>query len=43
MKQLSRIPVKNVDANFEREPLFPFHFKGSVITEIWQVAAYLEG
>ena len=43
MSQLSRIRVKNVDANFEREPLFPFHFKGSVITEIWQTAAYLEG
>src|SRR5829696_5114562 len=43
MKQLSRIRVKNVDANFEREPLFPFHFKGSVINEIWQTAAYLEG
>ena len=43
MKQLSMIRVKNVDANFEREPLFPFHFKGSVITEIWQTAAYLEG
>jgi len=43
MKQLSGIRVKNVDANFEREPLFPFHFKGSVINEIWQIAAYLEG
>jgi len=37
------IRVKNVNANFEREPLFPFHFKGSVINEIWQTAAYLEG
>src|SRR6185503_3913686 len=37
------IRIKNVNASFEREPLFPFHFKGSVINEIWQTAAYLEG
>src|SRR6476659_1562355 len=43
MKQVSRIAVKNVNADFEREPLFPFHFKGSVINEIWQTVAYLEG
>ncbi len=43
MKQLSRIRIKNVDSNFEREPLFPYRFKGSVITEAWQTAAYLEG
>ncbi len=24
------------------EPLFPYHFKGSVITEAWQTAARLE-
>src|SRR4029079_6904897 len=35
--------VKNVNADFEREPLFPFHFKSSVINEIWQTVAYLEG
>ncbi|MBS1576878.1 MAG: mandelate racemase/muconate lactonizing enzyme family protein [Bacteroidetes bacterium] len=42
MKTLSRIRIKDVNANFEREPLFPYRFKGSVITEGWQAAAYLE-
>ena len=41
-KHFSKIRIKNVDSNFEREPLFPYHFKGSVITEGWQVAARLE-
>ena len=43
MKSLSRIRIKNVDLNFEREPLFPYRFKGSVITEGWQIASLLEG
>src|SRR4030095_268330 len=38
----AKIRIKNVDSNFEREPLFPYHFKGSVITEAWQTAAKLE-
>src|SRR5690242_17931811 len=42
MQQPATIKVKNVDSNFEREPLFPYHFKGSVITEAWQTAARLE-
>ena len=42
MKKLSPIRIKNVDSNFEREPLYPYRFKGSVISEGWQVAAYLE-
>src|SRR5688572_20662018 len=42
MKHLSKIRIKKVDANFEREPLFPYRFKGSVITEAWQTAALLE-
>jgi L-alanine-DL-glutamate epimerase-like enolase superfamily enzyme len=37
------IRIRNVSSNFEREPLFPYRFKGSAITESWQVAAYLEG
>lgn len=37
-----KIRIKNVDCDFEREPLFPYRFKGSVITEGWQVAAWLE-
>jgi len=39
---LATIRIKNVDSNFEREPLIPYRFKGSVITEGWQTAAYLE-
>ena len=41
-KTFSKIRIKNVDSNFEREPLFPYRFKGSVITEGWQIAAWLE-
>ena len=41
--QSVRIRIKNVDSNFEREPLFPYRFKGSAITESWQTAAFLEG
>ena len=43
MKPSSNIRIKNVDSNFEREPLFPYHFKGSAITQCWQTAAWLEG
>ncbi len=42
MKTSATIRIKNVDSNFEREPLIPYRFKGSVITEGWQTAAYLE-
>jgi L-alanine-DL-glutamate epimerase-like enolase superfamily enzyme len=42
MKASKTIRIRNVDSNFEREPLTPYRFKGSVITEGWQVAAYLE-
>jgi hypothetical protein len=41
--QPANIRIKNVSSNFEREPLFPYRFKGSAITESWQVAAFLEG
>jgi L-alanine-DL-glutamate epimerase-like enolase superfamily enzyme len=37
-----QIRIKNVSANFEREPLNPYRFKGSAITDSWQVAALLE-
>jgi L-alanine-DL-glutamate epimerase-like enolase superfamily enzyme len=40
--QPKSIRIKSVDSNFEREPLTPYRFKGSAITEGWQVAAYLE-
>ena len=42
MKVISPIRIKNVDSNFEREPLYPYRFKGSVISEGWQTAAYIE-
>ncbi|MEO5602307.1 MAG: enolase C-terminal domain-like protein [Cyclobacteriaceae bacterium] len=42
MKSETNIRIKNVDSNFEREPLMPYRFKGSVITEGWQTAARLE-
>jgi len=41
-KHFSKIRIKNVDSNFEREPLTPYHFKGSFVTELWQTIARLE-
>lgn len=43
MKYPSKIRIRQVDSNFEREPLIPYRFKGSAITESWQTVAYLEG
>lgn len=40
--RFAKITIKNVDSNFEREPLHPYRFKGSFITEAWQTAALLE-
>lgn len=42
VKEISKIRIKNVDCNFEREPLIPYHFKGSFVTELWQAVARLE-
>jgi L-alanine-DL-glutamate epimerase-like enolase superfamily enzyme len=39
----SKIIILSVDSNFEREPLIPYRFKGSEITQAWQIAARLEG
>lgn len=36
------IRIKKVSSNFEREPLYPYRFKGGAVTEAWQVAALLE-
>ena len=37
------IRIRNVNANFEREPLaHPFGFKGGAVTELWQTVALLE-
>lgn len=42
MKPLNKIRIRNVNANFEREPLNPYRFKGSAITDSWQAVARLE-
>src|SRR4030095_10909507 len=42
MQEFSKISIRNVDSNFEREALFPYRFKGSFVTELWQIAARLE-
>ncbi len=36
-----RIIISEVSANFEREPLYPYRFKGSAITDSWQSAVRL--
>ncbi|MFC5413051.1 enolase C-terminal domain-like protein [Larkinella bovis] len=41
-KPLANIKIRNVDSNFEREPLNPYRFKGSAITDSWQAIALLE-
>ncbi|GAB3247554.1 hypothetical protein GCM10027347_03240 [Larkinella harenae] len=41
-KPLAKIRIKNVSSNFEREPLNPYRFKGSAITDSWQAIAWLE-
>lgn len=42
MNQPKKIRIRKVDLNFEREQLYPYHFKGSFVAELWQPAAYLE-
>jgi L-alanine-DL-glutamate epimerase-like enolase superfamily enzyme len=39
---MKTIRIKHVDSNFEREPLNPYRFKGSAITDSWQAIAMLE-
>ncbi len=41
-KMEKKIVIQQVSANFEREPLNPYRFKGSAITDSWQVAAMLQ-
>ena len=41
-RSLAPIKIKRVDADFEREPLNPYRFKGSAITDSWQTVAFLE-
>ena len=43
IEPLREIRIKEVDSNFEREPLIrPFGFKGGYMSEIWQTVSYLE-
>lgn len=42
LNKINTIRIKNVDANFEREPLNPYRFKGGAITDSWQAVALLE-
>jgi L-alanine-DL-glutamate epimerase-like enolase superfamily enzyme len=39
---ISKIRVRKTDANFEREQMHPYRFKGSAISEAWQAAAWLQ-
>ncbi|NNE75756.1 MAG: mandelate racemase/muconate lactonizing enzyme family protein [Pricia sp.] len=41
-KQESKIRIKNVSSNFERESLYPYRFKGSAVTQLWQTVASLQ-
>ncbi len=41
-KKEATIRIRNVDANFEREPLNSYRFKGGAITDSWQAVAMLE-
>ena len=39
----NKITIKNVNSQFEREPLIsPFGFKGGYLSELWQAISYLE-
>ncbi|CAG5069342.1 hypothetical protein DYBT9623_02078 [Dyadobacter sp. CECT 9623] len=40
--QPQKIKITRVDSNFEREPLNPYRFKGSAITDSWQAISMLE-
>ena len=41
-KQESKIRIKNASSNFERESLYPYRFKGSAVTQLWQTVAFLQ-
>jgi len=40
-KMTSKIKIQNGSSNFEREDLYPYRFKGSAVTQLWQTAAWL--
>ena len=42
-KPMKQVSIRNVDSNFEREPLIrPFGFKGGYMSEIWQTMSWLQ-
>lgn len=41
-KPMKKIRIQQVSSNFEREPLNPYRFKGSAITDSWQAIAMLQ-
>ncbi|MCE7060596.1 enolase C-terminal domain-like protein [Dyadobacter sp. CY343] len=41
-QKMKKIKITRVDSNFEREPLNPYRFKGSAITDSWQAISMLE-
>jgi len=41
-KMNPKIKIQNVSSNFERENLYPYRFKGSAVTQLWQTAAWLQ-
>lgn len=41
-KAMKKIKISQVSSNFEREPLNPYRFKGSAITDSWQAVSMLE-
>ncbi|MBD3661922.1 MAG: L-alanine-DL-glutamate epimerase, partial [Arenibacter algicola] len=38
----TKIKIKDTSLNFERESLYPYRFGGSVVTQLWQTAAWLQ-
>ena len=41
-KMQSKIQIKDTSSNFERDPLNPYRFGGSAVTQLWQTAARLQ-
>ena len=41
-RKMKNIKITHTDSNFEREPLYPYRFKGSAITQAWQAVALMQ-
>ena len=41
-KKPGKLQIEKVSSDFEREPLYPYRFKGSAITDSWQSVAMLQ-